>query len=239
MLAAQGRWRACGFRFYESLLTETVPVVAPLAAARKRELATASILPRTVPQTVLGRKRKAPLEGGFSSVRPGNRGQVSKLISLAKNFLPGLADKRFFQSPCIPAPSFDSPWPLPTAKAQRAFAHWACRLVRPGRIELPTRPWQGRIIPLNHGRVLRAHYRRKGSLQQLIQLAIGEIEDGDAQSYRKQEAELRMTHRQIHICETPDAPPHKHDARSKREKFKMIPKVFHVEQYTPTPTPRT
>ena len=24
--------------------------------------------------------------------------------------------------------------------------------VRPGRIELPNRPWQGRVIPLNHGR---------------------------------------------------------------------------------------
>ena len=25
--------------------------------------------------------------------------------------------------------------------------------VRPGRIELPNRPWQGRVIPLNHGRI--------------------------------------------------------------------------------------
>lgn len=29
----------------------------------------------------------------------------------------------------------------------------ACPLVRIGRIELPTRPWQGRVLPLNHIRL--------------------------------------------------------------------------------------
>ena len=26
-------------------------------------------------------------------------------------------------------------------------------LVRPGRIELPSHPWQGRVLPLNHDRI--------------------------------------------------------------------------------------
>lgn len=43
----------------------------------------------------------------------------------------------------------------PATNKQKAGVKPAfCLFVRPGRIELPTNPWQGLIIPLNHGRNL-------------------------------------------------------------------------------------
>lgn len=65
----------------------------------------------------------------------GNRGQVSKYncsfhSNSTKNFLPGLGDKPSLRSSCVPPPSFDSLWLLPTAKARKVFTFRACCLVR-------------------------------------------------------------------------------------------------------------
>ena len=49
----------------------------------------------------------------------GNRGQVSKLPLVVKNFLPGLADKPSLRSSCIPAPSFDSRRSAPYGNSPR------------------------------------------------------------------------------------------------------------------------
>lgn len=51
-----------------------------------------------------------------------------------------------------------SPSPIPfrtTGEDNAKAAHLGgfCSFVRIGRIELPTRPWQGRVLPLNHIRV--------------------------------------------------------------------------------------
>lgn len=49
------------------------------------------------------------------------------------------------------APPFDSPQRARRRSSLPFFA-FCVHSVRAGRIELPTRPWQGRIIPLNHAR---------------------------------------------------------------------------------------
>ena len=61
------------------------------------------------------------------------------------------------QSPSL-LPSFDSPRKqrllLALAAHNEKPAHQVLvfHYVRPGRIELPSRPWQGRVLPLNDGR---------------------------------------------------------------------------------------
>lgn len=50
-----------------------------------------------------------------------------------------------------PAPSFDSSLLLQNETTEM-LSHFGGHFVRVGRIELPSRPWQGRILPLNHTR---------------------------------------------------------------------------------------
>gem|GEM_PF-2417112 len=38
-------------------------------------------------------------------------------------------------------------------KTQRSRVRFCMLYVRPGRIELPSHPWQGRVLPLNHDRI--------------------------------------------------------------------------------------
>ncbi len=64
---------------------------------------------------------------------------------------PRLADKPSLRSSCIPAPSFDSFW-LATKCNSRKATLYGWHSVRPEGIEPSTNPWQGLIIPLNHGR---------------------------------------------------------------------------------------
>lgn len=47
---------------------------------------------------------------------------------------------------------FDSPREHTLALPAKSVARKARFVVRVGRIELPSRPWQGRILPLNHTR---------------------------------------------------------------------------------------
>ena len=39
------------------------------------------------------------------------------------------------------------------SSVQKNDPYIATNLVRAGRIELPSRPWQGRVLPLNHARI--------------------------------------------------------------------------------------
>lgn len=61
-----------------------------------------------------------------------------------------------FATACIPAPAFDSP-PEVKHKSPNALRPGFVFYVRAGRIELPTHPWQGCILPLNHARNICHH----------------------------------------------------------------------------------
>lgn len=95
--------------------------------------------------------QKIFISDGFL-VRPGRIGHKSlSIIIRYALILPSARDPASLALKGTPAAAFDSPWPLQNATTV-TLACYGWRYVRPGRIELPTKPWQGLIIPLNHGR---------------------------------------------------------------------------------------
>lgn len=81
---------------------------------------------------------------------------ILRILRTPKYLTPSTPTRRGPRLNCISPAGFAAAWFDPPTPLQIATTPthpcWGCCFVRPGRIELPTDPWQGPVIPLNHGR---------------------------------------------------------------------------------------
>lgn len=66
------------------------------------------------------------------------------MLGMSQKFAVDMTIKDFFGLPCLLHKQ--------KAEAEVSPASAFCFVVRVGRIELPSHPWQGRVLPLNHTR---------------------------------------------------------------------------------------
>ncbi len=99
--------------------------------------------------------RQLPIGGRFTISRGReNRSHINFLTEILRDpgsrFLPLLCKTKTSLRPSIPHANSACSTPLIKNKSPHEESFYS--LVRVGRIELPSHPWQGRVLPLNHTR---------------------------------------------------------------------------------------